>query len=93
MKCIQGSRPAEAFAPIDGKKLAQELKAEMDYVSPTPQTARRHWVMDQMRAFKVGETEDFYDVKATWVVAMSPESMKAYLKGPYEPLQIHRATR
>jgi len=93
VKCIQGSRPAEAFAPIDGKKLAQELKAEMDYVSPTPQTARRHWVMDQMRAFKAGETEDFYDVKATWVVAMSPESMKAYLKGPYEPLQIHWATR
>jgi len=33
VKCIQGSRPAEAFAPIDGKKLAQELKAERDYVS------------------------------------------------------------
>ena len=49
--------------------------------------------MDQMRAFKVGETEDFYDVKATWVVAMSLESIKAYLKGPYEPLQIHWATR
>jgi len=49
--------------------------------------------MDQMRAFKVGETEDFYDVKATWVVAMSLESIKAYLKGPYQPLQIHRATR
>jgi hypothetical protein len=41
-----------------------------------------------MRAFKVGETEDFYDVKATWVVAMSPESMKAYLKGPYEPCKF-----
>jgi hypothetical protein len=42
----------------------------MDYVNPTPQTARWHWVMDQMMEFKAGETVDFYGVKATWVATI-----------------------
>ena len=32
---------------------------------PDAQTARRHWVMDQNWVYEVGETVDFFGVKAT----------------------------
>jgi len=85
--------PPDKFTAIDDKKLAAELKADLVYVNPTPQSARRHWVMDQVWVYQAGETTDFYGVKATWVAAMSPEDLKAGMKGPYEPLEIHRASK
>ncbi len=39
------------MAAIDPKKLAAELGAEFVYMNPTPQTARRYWVMDQIWVF------------------------------------------
>ena len=85
--------PLDKFVAIDTKKLAADLKADMVYINPTPQTARRHWVMDKLWVYRAGETVDFYGVKATWVAAMSPENMKAGIKGDYTPMQIHRETQ
>jgi hypothetical protein len=91
---LDPSCPAEPFAAIDGKNLAAELKADMVYMNPTPQTARRHWVMDQLWIFKAGETVDFGGgVKATWVASMSPADLKGGLKGPFEPAVIHRESK
>ena len=68
------------MAAIDPKRLAAELGAEFVYMNPTPQTARRHWVMDQLWLFKVGETMDFHGVRATWAASMSPELLKGMRK-------------
>ena len=43
--------PVNEMAAIDPKKLAAELGAEFVYMNPTPQTARRYWVMDQLWVF------------------------------------------
>jgi hypothetical protein len=81
------------MAAIDPKTLAAELGAAFVYMNPTPQTARRHWVMDQLWLFKVGETVDFHGVLATWAASMSPELMKGMLKDDFVPGEIHRDTK
>ena len=77
------------MAALDPKKLAAELGAEFVYMNPTPQMARRHWVMDQLWFFKVGETTDFHGVRATWAASMSPELMKELLSRNFVPGEIH----
>ena len=88
-----GGCPADKFAAIDEKKLAAALKADGVYMNPTPQTARRHWVMDENWVYKVGETVDFMGVKATWMATMSPEQMRGAVSKPYEGVQIHRESK
>ena len=85
--------PVNEMAAIDPKKLAAELGAEFVYMNPTPQTARRHWVMDQLWFFKVGESVDFHGVRATWAASMSPELMKGVLEGDFVPGEIHRDSK
>ena len=82
--------PPNEKAAIDPTKLAAELGAEFVYINPTPQTARRYWVMDQFWVHKVGETVDFHGVRATWMASMSPELMKGLLKDDFVPREVHR---
>lgn len=89
-----GSRcPAEVFASINGKALAEKLAAASVYMNPTPQTARRHWVMDENWVYVVGETVDFDGVKATWMASMSPRQMLSATAAPYGPVEIHRQSK
>ena len=74
--------------------LANKLGAAVVYMNPTPQTARRHWVMDQLSVFRAGETVDFEGVKATWMASMTPQAMLAALSsGAYTPTEIHRTSK
>ncbi len=82
--------PPNEKAAIDPTKLAAELGAEFVYINPTPQTARRYWVMDEFWDHKVGETVDFHGVLATWMASMSPELMKGVLKDDFVPGEVHR---
>jgi hypothetical protein len=91
---ITGQCPADTFAAINGKTLANKLGAAVVYLNPTPQTARRHWVMDQFWVFRAGETVEFEGVKATWIASMTPHAMLAALSGgAYSPTEIHRTSK
>ena len=72
--------PVNEMAAINPTKLAAELGAEFVYINPTPQTAGRHWVMDELWFFKVSESVDVHGVQATWAASMSPELMKRVLE-------------
>ena len=85
--------PVNEMAAIDPKGLAAELGAESVYMNPTPQTARRHWVMDQLWLFKVGETVNFHGVQATWTGSMSPELLEGMRKGDFVPAEGHRENK
>ncbi len=85
--------PVNEMAAIDPKRLAAELGAEVVFMNPTPQTARRHWVMDQLWLFTVGETVDFHGVQATWAASMSPELLEGMRKGDFVPAEGHRENK
>jgi hypothetical protein len=51
--------PSGPFAAIDAKKLSRPLSAALTFMNPTPQAARRHWVMNQGWGSEAGETVDF----------------------------------
>lgn len=88
-----GGCPAESFAKIDAKSLGERLGTRVVYMNPTPQHARRHWVMDENWVYAVGETVDFDGVAATWMASMSPELMMKAIAAPYAESQIHRESR
>lgn len=88
-----GGCPAEPFAKIDPKALGERLGTKVVYLNPTPQHARRHWVMDENWVYAVGETVDFDGVAATWMASMSPELMMKAIAAPYEASEIHRESQ
>lgn len=88
-----GGCPPEAFAKIDAKALGKKLGTKVVYINPTPQTARRHWVMDELWVFVIGETVDFDGVAATWAASMSPNLMISLLTGAYHSGVIHRQSK
>jgi hypothetical protein len=85
--------PLDKMEAIDAEKLAAELGADIVYLNPTPQSARRYWVMDELWDFNTGETVDFHGVKATWMASMTPALMKEMMVGPYTPGEIHRESK
>jgi hypothetical protein len=89
----KGRCPADAFAALDSVKLAVALNATDVYLSPTPQVARRYWVMDELRTYRAGETVDFMGVAATWVGAVPPEQMRKAVSAPYEGTEVHLESR
>ena len=89
----EGGCPADAFAAIDGNKLAAALNAEDVYLHPTPQVARRYWVMDELRIYRGGETVNFMGVAATWVGAVPPEQIRNAMSAPYAAVEIHLESR
>jgi hypothetical protein len=89
-----GGCPPEPFAAIKTKELAEKLDAALVYMNPNPQTARRHWVMDENWVYSIGETIDFDGVQATWMASMTPlDILSALNAGPYFPTQIYRHSK
>ena len=84
--------PADKFAAMDAKKVAAATGADAVYLNPTPQTARRYWVMDQAYLYEAGETVNFFGVDATWGATMKPEAVKAATTRDFETAVIHRKT-
>lgn len=80
--------PGDKMAAIDPQALAGEIGAETVYLNPTPQSARRYWVIDEISEFSVGETVDFHGVKATWVASTPSELLKGVIAAPYTPGEI-----
>jgi hypothetical protein len=81
--------PRDRMAAIDPQALAGEIGAESVFLNPTPQSARRFWVMDEISDFSVGETVDFHGVKATWTASIPSELLKDAIAAPYTPAEIH----
>jgi len=89
-----GGCPPDAFAAVNEKALSEKLAAAATYMNPTPQTARRHWVMDEFSIYVIGETVNFDGVKATWMASMTPKDMLSGLSGgPYDGKVIHRRSK
>jgi hypothetical protein len=81
--------PPDKFDAIDPQKLAQELHADRVILNP-----RRHWVMDQLWSYGIGETKDFAGVKATWMGSMALQAFLAGAVGkPYTPFETNRASK
>jgi hypothetical protein len=89
----EGGCPADAFATLDGSKLAAALAAEAVFLNPTPQIARRYWVMDELQVYRAGETANFMGVAATWVGAVPPEQLRNAMSAPYVGVEIHLESR
>ncbi len=85
----EGGCPADAFAALDGSKLAAALAAEEVYLNPTPQVARRYWVMDDLQVYRSGETANFMGVAATWVGAVPPGQIRNAMSAPYMGVEVH----
>jgi hypothetical protein len=89
----EGGCPANAFTALDAGKLAEILAAEAVYLNPTPQVARRYWVMDELQVYRAGETVNFMGVAATWVDTVAPEHMRNAASAPYVRTEIHLESR
>lgn len=89
----EGGCPADAFAALDGSKLAAALAAEAVFLNPTPQIARRYWVMDELQVYRAGETANFMGVAATWVGAVPPGQVRNAMSAPYAGVEIHLESR
>ena len=85
--------PADAFAALDGSKLAAALAAEAVFLNPTPQIARRYWVMDELQVYRAGETANFMGVAATWVGDVPPEQLRNAMSTPYAGVEMHLESR
>jgi hypothetical protein len=80
--------PPDKFNAINPRKLAKELRADRIFLNP-----RRHWVMDEVWLFSVGDTHDYDGVNATW---MGSTRLWDFLKAagrPYSPLETNRASK
>lgn len=75
---------------LDAEKLAAELGADFVYLNPTPQSARRFWVTDELWVYNSGKTVVFHGVKATWMASASQVLMKGMLVEPYTPAEIYQ---
>jgi hypothetical protein len=82
--------PPEKLAAIDPKALADDLGASSLYLDPTPQSARRYWVADEIWNYGVGETIDFNGVKAAWTASMSPDVLANMISTPYAAAEMRQ---
>lgn len=89
----RGGCPAAPYAAINPSDLATALGVSAVQMNPSPQTARRHWVMDEISIYELGETIDFMGVDATWMGTMSLQQLQTGITGPYQISQIQRATK
>jgi hypothetical protein len=84
--------PPDKLTAIDPKVLADELGASSVYVIPTPQSARRYWVVDEIWNY-VGETIDFHGVKAAWTASMAPALLPSVFSTPYVSAEMRQAAK
>jgi hypothetical protein len=80
--------PPDKFDAIDTKELTKAIGAEWIILNP-----RRHWTMDQMWVFNIGDTYDFAGVKATWMGSARPLDMVKAFSGEYQPFETNRASK
>jgi hypothetical protein len=79
---------AARLAAMDPGKAAEALHADSVITGP-----RRHWVLDQLLVFEVGETRDLDGTRATLVDSRSTDAPRVGGNGPYTPVEIRRITR
>lgn len=89
----RGGCPAAPYAAINPSDLATALGVSYVQMNPSPQTARRHWVMDESWVYELGETVDFMGVDATWMATMTLQQFQDGITGPYQTSEIQRATK
>ena len=81
--------PPDKFDAINPQQLAGQLHADRVVLNP-----RRHWMMDQLWSYGIGETNDFDGVKATWMGSMPLEAFLAGAVGkPYTAFETNRSSK
>jgi hypothetical protein len=80
--------PPDKFDAINPQQLAQQLHADRVVLNP-----RRHWMMDELWSYGIGETKDFDGVKATWMGAAPLADFEKAAGKPYAPLETNRASK
>jgi hypothetical protein len=78
--------PAE-FDAIDPQKLARQLHADRVVLNP-----RRHWMMDEVWVYAIGQTKNFAGVKATWMGSAPLREFRGAGK-PYAGFETNRASK
>jgi hypothetical protein len=80
--------PPDKFDAIDTKALTKAIGADWIILNP-----RRHWTMDEVWLFQIGDTYDFAGVKATWMGSTAPLEFLKAAGGEYQPFETNRASR
>jgi hypothetical protein len=81
--------PPDKFDAIKPESLAKELRADRVVLNP-----RRHWVMDEVWLFQIGETRDYDGVKATWMGSTSGRTFLFDAMGRhFAPFETNRASK
>jgi hypothetical protein len=80
--------PPDKFDSINLRKLTKELRADRVFLNP-----RRHWVMDEVWLFSLGDTYDFDGVRATWMGSTRLWDFLKAAKGAYAPFTTNRASK
>jgi hypothetical protein len=80
--------PADKFDAIDTKALTKEIGAEWIILNP-----RRHWTMDQVWLYNIGDTYDYAGVRATWMGSARPLEFVKAAAGEYQPFETNRASK
>ena len=80
--------PPDKFNAINPRKLAREIRADRVFLNP-----RRHWVMDEVWLFSIGDAYDFDGVKATWMGSTRVLEFLKAAKGEYSPFTTNRASK
>jgi hypothetical protein len=80
--------PPDKFDAIDTKELTKAIGADWIILNP-----RRHWTMDQVWLYSIGDTYDFAGVKATWMGSTRPLEFLKAAGGEYQPFETNRASK
>jgi hypothetical protein len=80
--------PPDKFDAINPQQLAGQLQADRVVLNP-----RRHWMMDQVWLYAIGETREFDGVKATWMGSTPLADFEKAAGKPYAPLETNRASK
>ena len=80
--------PPDKFDAIDTKALTNAIGADWIILNP-----RRHWTMDEVWLFQIGDTYDFAGVKATWMGSTRPMEFLKAAGGEYQPFETNRASK
>jgi hypothetical protein len=80
--------PPDKFDAINPRTLAKELRADRVFLNP-----RRHWVMDEVWLFSLGDTYDYEGVRATWMGSTRLRDFLKAARGAYAPFTTSRASK
>jgi hypothetical protein len=80
--------PPDKFDAINTRELTKAIGAQWIILNP-----RRHWTMDQMWVYNIGDSYDYDGVKATWMGSARPLDMLKAFEGEYQPFETNRASK